>query len=61
MVNPELSRLAARLFNQYKVPIDKGFEWAAEIAKAESEEDLSPKLRDFLKNPYYINPQSSVE
>ena len=60
MTNPELSRLAARLFNKYKVPIDIGFEWAAEIAKASSEEDLSPKLRDFLKNPYYINPESNV-
>ncbi len=61
MINPELSRLAARLFNQYKVPINKGFEWDAEIQKAESEEDLSPELRAFLKNPYYINPQISVE
>jgi hypothetical protein len=61
MTNPELSRLAARLFNKYKVPIDKGFEWAAEIAKASSEGDLSSELRDFLKNPYYINSESSIE
>jgi hypothetical protein len=61
MANPKISRLAARLFNQYKVPIDKGFEWASEIAKAESEEDLSPELRAFLEKPYFINPDSRIE
>jgi hypothetical protein len=55
MANPKLSRLAARLFNQYKVPIDKGFEWATELETANSEEDLSPELRAFLGKPYYIN------
>jgi hypothetical protein len=57
MANPKLSRLAARLFNQYKVPIDKGFEWATEIETVSSEKDLSPELRDFLEKPYYINPK----
>lgn len=58
MTNPELSRLAARLFNKYKVPVDRGFEWAAEIAQASSEDDLSSELREFLKNPYFINLNS---
>jgi hypothetical protein len=57
MANPELSRLAARLFNKYKVPIDIGFEWATEIETADSERGLSPELREFLKKPYYINPR----
>jgi hypothetical protein len=61
MTNPELSRLAARLFNKYKVPTDKGFDWAAELAKADSEEDLSPELRAFLEKPYFIDPDLSVE
>lgn len=57
MVNPELSRKAARLFNQYKVPLDKGFDWAVEIETSESEEDLSPELQKFLAEPYFINPK----
>lgn len=57
MANPELSKKAARLFNQYKVPLDKGFSWAIEIEKAKSEEDLSPELQKFLANPYFINPK----
>jgi hypothetical protein len=57
MVNPELSRRAARLFNQYKVPIDKGFEWAIEIESSKSEKDLSPELQKFLSEPYFINPK----
>ena len=59
MANPKLSQLAARLFNQYKVPIDRGFDWATEIEATDSEEDLSPELREFLKRPYYINPPPS--
>jgi hypothetical protein len=57
MANPELSRKAARLFNKYKVPLDKGFDWAIEIETAESEKDLSPELQKFLTNPYFINPK----
>jgi hypothetical protein len=57
MANPKLSRLAARLFNQYKVPIDKGFEWATEIEIVDSEKDLSPELKSFLKKPYDIIPR----
>jgi hypothetical protein len=55
MVSPELSRKAARLFNQYKVPLDKGFDWAVEIETSKSEEDLSPELQKFLAEPYFIN------
>jgi hypothetical protein len=54
MANPELSRKAARLFNQYKVPLDISFDWAVEIEAAKSEEDLSPLLQAFLKHPYFI-------
>jgi hypothetical protein len=57
MTNPDLSRLAAKLFSKYRVPIDKGFEWAAEIEDSSSEEDLSPELKEFLAKPYYINPR----
>jgi hypothetical protein len=57
MANPELSRKAARLFNEYKVPLGKGFDWAVEIESAESEKDLSPELRKFLANPYFIKPK----
>jgi len=57
MPSPELSRRAARLFNQYKVPLDKGFEWAIEIETSKSEEDLSPELQEFLAKPYFINPK----
>lgn len=57
MANPELSRLAARLFNQYKVPLDKGFDWAVEVEKADSKEDLSKELQEFLDKPYFINPK----
>lgn len=52
-----LSRKAAKLFNEYKVPLDPGFKWAIEIESAESEEDLSPELQKFLSNPYFINPR----
>ena len=57
MANPELSRKAARLFNEYKVPDGQGFDWAIEIEKAKSEEDLSPELQKFLANPYFIKPK----
>ncbi len=57
MVNPELSRKAARIFNQYKVPLDKGFEWAVEIETSDSEDDLSPELQKFLAEPYFMNPK----
>jgi hypothetical protein len=57
MVSPELSREAARLFNKYKVPIDPGIKWAFELQAAESETDLSPELKKFLANPYFINPK----
>lgn len=57
MANPELSRRAARLFNQYKVPLDKGFDWAIELESAESEKDLSLELQKFLSEPYFIKPR----
>ncbi len=57
MANPELSRKAARLFNEYKVPLSKGFDWAVEIESAKSEKDLSPELQKFLANPYFIKPK----
>lgn len=57
MANPELSRKAARLFNEYKVPLNKGFDWAVEIESAKSEKDLSPELQKFLAEPYFINPR----
>jgi hypothetical protein len=59
MKDPKLSRLAAKLFNQYKVPVDEGFSWAEEIDRADSEEGLSPELKEFLRKPYYINPPPS--
>ena len=61
MANPKLSQLAARLFNQYKVPTGKGFEWATEIETSDSEKDLSPELKAFLEKPYYINPKPKIE
>lgn len=57
MANPELSRRAARLFNDYKVPLDKGFDWAVEIETAKSVSDLSEELQKFLSKPYFINPR----
>jgi hypothetical protein len=51
MTNPELSRKVAKLFNQYKVPIALGFKWAEEVEDAESINDLSPELRDFIDSP----------
>jgi hypothetical protein len=57
VTNPDLSRLAAKLFSKYRVPIDKGFEWAVQIEDSNSEKDLSPELREFLAKPYYINPE----
>jgi hypothetical protein len=57
MINPELSRKAARLFNEYKVPLDPGIKWAFELEAAESEADLSPELKKFLADPYFINPK----
>ena len=58
MANPELSRLAARLFNQYEVSVDKGLEWATEIEKANSKDDLSAELKIFLEKP--IKKASSI-
>lgn len=55
MKNPELSRLASKLFNQYEVPADKRLKWTTEIETTNLEKDLSPELREFLKNPYYID------
>lgn len=60
MANPELSRLAAKTFNQYKVPLDKGFDWAIEIESAKSMNDLSSELQSFLTNPYFINPKPKL-
>jgi hypothetical protein len=57
MTKPEISRLAARLFNQYRIPTDKASEWATEIEAADSEKDLSPELRKFLEKPYHITPK----
>jgi hypothetical protein len=54
MVSPELSRKAAKLFNDYKVSIDKGFDWAIELESAKSEADLSPELQKFLAEPYMM-------
>lgn len=51
MTNPELSRELAKLFNRYKVPIDLGIKWAYEADAAESVDELSPELRDFMENP----------
>jgi hypothetical protein len=56
MTVAELSRKAARLFNQYRVPNDKGFDWALEIDSAKSEKDLSPELQQFLAKPYLMTP-----
>jgi hypothetical protein len=56
MAVAELSRKAARLFNQYRVPNDKGFDWALEIDSAKSEKDLSPELQQFLAKPYLMTP-----
>jgi hypothetical protein len=55
MKNPELSRLAARLFDEYEVPADRSLKWAMEIETADSEKDLSPELRKFLEKPYYTD------
>jgi len=57
MANPELSRKAARLFNQYKVPLNKGLDWAIQIEAANSEKDLPLELQKFLSEPYFINPK----
>jgi hypothetical protein len=57
MLNPELSREAAKLFSQYKVPIDRGFEWAEQIEKAKSIDDLSLELREFMESPRYLKPR----
>jgi len=56
MTVAELSRKAARLFNQYKVPSDTGFDWAVEIDSAKSDKDLSPELQQFLAEPYLMTP-----
>ena len=58
MKNPELSRLAARLFDEYEVPADRSLKWAMEIETTDSEKDLSPELREFLKKPYYTDSKS---
>lgn len=55
MKNPELSRLAAKLFNQYEVPADQRLKWTTEIETTNFEKDLSPELREFLEKPYYID------
>jgi len=57
MAIPELSRKAAKIFAEYKVPMDPGFDWALEVEGAKSEGDLSPELRSFLAEPYFINPK----
>ena len=57
MAIPELSRKAAKIFAEYKVPMDPGFDWALEVEGAKSEGDLSPELRAFLAEPYFINPK----
>jgi len=57
MAIPKLSRKAAKIFAEYKVPIDPGFDWALEVEGAKSEGDLSPELRAFLAEPYFINPK----
>lgn len=58
MANAQLSRDAAKLFTEYKVPLDIGFEWAVEITSADTVSDLSLELQSFLADPYFINPQS---
>jgi hypothetical protein len=57
MAIPELSRKAAKIFAEYKVPMDPGFDWALEVEGAKSEGDLSPELLSFLAEPYFINPK----
>lgn len=56
MANAQLSRDAAKLFTEYKVPIDIGFDWATELQLADSMGQLSDDLQAFLTNPYFINP-----
>lgn len=55
----ELSRKAARLFNEYRVPDDKGWDWGLELMSAKSEKDLSPELQQFLADPYPMTPAPS--
>lgn len=55
----ELSRRAARLFNEYRVPDDKGWDWGLELMSAKSEKDLSPELQQFLADPYPMTPAPS--
>ena len=57
MANPKLSRLAAKLFNEYNVPLDKGLDWAIEIEKADSIADLSTELKSFLTKPYFLTEE----
>jgi len=57
MANPELSRIVAKLFSQYKVPIAQGFEWAAEVERAESIDDLSLELKEFIESPRDLRPR----
>lgn len=57
MANPELSRKVARLFSEYKVPLDPGVEWAFEVEAAKSEEDLSPELQEFIRKPRFLKPK----
>lgn len=59
MTNPELSRKVAKLFNQYKVPIALGFDWAYQVDSAKSIDELSPELRDFIENPRDIKSKPS--
>lgn len=57
MANPELSRIVAKLFSQYRVPIDLGLEWAEEIHKAKSIDDLSLELKKFIESPRDLKPR----
>lgn len=57
MANPELSRKVAKLFSEYRVPIGLGFEWAEEVEKAKSIDDLSPELREFIESPRDLKPR----
>jgi hypothetical protein len=57
MAIPELSRKAAKIFAEYRVPMNFGFDWAFEIEDAKSENDLSLELQSFLAEPYFMNPK----
>lgn len=61
MANAQLSREAAKLFGEYKVPIDTSIDWAVEINSANSVNDLSLELQEFLADPYYMNLPEGIE